>query len=91
MAELNNAAASGFTITYVDVVVKNSVLVLNPASATHALSLGCHGGGHVVDGGGNQCWSSRQAAFGAGHDFPYLPALLTQNPSGPGDLPCPTS
>lgn len=81
---------NAYAQTYVDVMVKNSILVFNPASSNKALSLGCQGKLHVINGGGNLCYVSRTAAFGPGHDFPYVPPPMLGNPVPNGnEVPCP--
>jgi len=78
------------------VTVQNSIIVNNP-NDTNGRMVYAHGlwnntGKAVIIGTGNLCYASRTAAFGPGHDFPYLPPPLTGNPVANGrEVTCPSS
>jgi hypothetical protein len=85
------------------ITVQNSILVNNPSYFTNqgfgilgAMHFGCNlgqpGVNNVTIGSGNLCYANRTDAFGAGHDFPYEPPVLTSAPVPNGnEISCPTT
>ncbi len=76
--------------------IQNSIIVSNPNNPNGLMTFACgtynDTGKAVIIGAGNLCYTNRTDAFGAGHDYPYLPPPLTSNPVANGhEVTCPTS